>query len=333
VKDDIMRRREVITLLGGAAAAWPLAARAQQPALPVVGFFDTGFADASADRVRAFRRGLSESGYVEGQNVTVEYHWLEGQYDRLPTLMANLVRRRVAVIATPAGNTTALAAKAATATIPIVFGVAADPVKLGLVASLARPGGNATGFNFFNGEVNAKRLGLLHELVPKAARVAVFVNPANATIMETTLQDVQAAARTVALQIQKLNATTIGEIDAAFATLARERPDALFVAPDGFFVTRRVQFATLTTRERIPAAYGQREFVEVGGLMSYGTNIADSFRQVGIYTGSILKGAKPSDLPVVQSTRFEFVINLGTAKALGIEVPPTLLAITDAVIE
>ena len=276
--------------------------------MPVVGFVSGGSADASAGLVAAFRKGLSETGYVEGQNVTVEYHWLEGQYDRLPALMADLVRRRVAVIATPGTTPAAIAAKAATATIPIVFGVAEDPVKLGLVASLARPGGNATGINFFIQEVVAKRLALLHELVPKAVRVAVLLNPANATSAETTLRGVQEAARIIGLQIHVLNASTSREIDAAFATLARERPDALFVAGDAFFTSRRVQFATLAARDRIPAAYGQRDYVEAGGLMSYGTDIADSFRQVGVYTGNILKGAKPADLPVVQSTKFEFVI-------------------------
>jgi putative tryptophan/tyrosine transport system substrate-binding protein len=264
--------------------------------------------------------------------VTVEYHWLEGQYDRLSALLADLVRRRVAVIAT-AGNVSVLAAKAATSTIPIVFGVGEDPVRLGLVASLARPGGNATGINFFLQEVVAKRLRLLHDLVPKALRVAVLVNPANASITEATLRDVQQTATTIGLQIQILNATTIGEIDAAFATLARERPDALFVGPDGFFTSRRMQFATLTARDRIPAAYSNRDPVEAGGLMSYGTDVADSFRQVGVYTGSILKGAKPAELPVLQSTKFELVINLQTARALGIEVPSGVLPIADEVIE
>jgi putative ABC transport system substrate-binding protein len=329
-------RRAFLTTLGGAAGSSllrPLAARAQQPALPVVGFINGASADASASRGAAFRKGLNETGYVEGQNVTVEYHWLEGHYDRVPALLADLVRRQVAVIATPGSNVAALAAKAATATIPIVFSVPEDPVRLGLVASLARPGGNATGINFFNTEAVAKELGLLHDLVPKAVRIAVLVNPANATVAEPTLRAVQEAAPTLGLQIQILNATTIGEIDAAFATLARERPDALFVAGDSFFTSRRGQFATLTARDRIPAAFGARELVEAGGLMSYGTDIADAFRQVGVYTGKILKGAKPADLPVLQSTKFEFVINLQTARALGIEVPPAVLSIADEVIE
>jgi putative ABC transport system substrate-binding protein len=326
-----MRRREFFTFVGG-ATAWPLAARGQQSPLPVIGFIRDGSAGTSARFVAAFRKGLNETDYVEGQNVTVEYHWLEGQYDRLPALVADLVRRRVAVIVTP-GSVPTLAAKAATATIPIVFGVNEDPVQLGLVASLARPGGNATGINFFASEVVAKRLRLLHDLVPKAVRIAVLINPANKQTAESTLRDVQEAAPAIGQQIQILNATTIGEIDAAFATLARERPDALFVAPDAFFLDRRVQLATLTARERIPAAYGLRELVAAGGLMSYGTDIADMFRQVGVYTGSILKGAKPADLPVLQSTKFEFVINLQAARALGIEVPPGVLSIADEVIE
>jgi ABC-type uncharacterized transport system substrate-binding protein len=299
----------------------------------VIGFLDSGSPDTSARFVAAFRKGLNEAGYVEGQNVTVEYHYLEGQYDRLPALLADLVRRRVAVIATPGSTPAAVAAKAATATIPIVFGVGDDPVKLGLVASLARPGGNATGINFFTQEVAAKRLGLLHDLVPKAVRVAALVNPASAAVTESTLREVKEAASRIGLQIQILNATTIGEIDAAFATLARERPDALFVAADAFFGTRRGQFATLTARDRIPATYSQRDYVAAAGLMSYGTDLAEMNRQVGVYTGNILKGAKPADLPVVQSTRFEFVINLQTAGLLGIDVPPQLLAITDEVIE
>ena len=327
-----MRRREFITLLGGAAATWPIAARAQQPALPVIGFIRDGSADASARLAAAFRKGLNETGYVEGQNVTVEYHWLEGQYDRLPALVADLVRRQVAVIATPGGVPTQ-AAKAATATIPIVFGVGDDPVRLGIVASLARPGGNATGINILTSEVAAKRLRLLHELVPKAVRIAVLVNPGNASVAESTVREVEKAAPTMGLQIQILNATTNGEIDAAFVTLARERSDALFVAGDAFFTSRSGQFAILTARDRIPAAYATRDAVEAGGLMSYGPDLTEMFHQVGVYTGNVLKGAKPADLPVLQTTKFEFVINLTTAKALGLTIAPTLLDRADEVIE
>jgi putative ABC transport system substrate-binding protein len=324
-----MQRRAFITLLGRATAAWPLTALAQSSAMPVVGFIRDGSADASARFAAAFRKGLNETGYVEGQNVTVEYHWMEGQYDRLPALVADLVRRQVAVIAAP-GNVPALTAKAATATIPIVFGVGGDPVQYGLVASLARPGGNATGVNFFVHEVAAKRLRLLHDLVPKAVRIAVLLNPENAAVAETTLRDVQEAAPSIGLQIQVLNASTIGEIDAAFATLAREHPDALFVAGDAFFVSQRAQLAALTARHQIPAAYSVRELVAAGGLMSYGSDLADMFHQVGVYTGSILKGAKPAELPVLQSTKFDFVINLKTARALGIEVPSFHLAFLDS---
>src|SRR6266545_2192809 len=295
---DHFRRREFITLLGGAVVAWPFAVRAQQQsAVPVVGFVNAGSLDMSANRPAAFRRGLSETGYVEGQNVTVEYHWFSGQYDRLPALMADLVRRRVAVIATPGGTLAALAAKAATTTIPIVFGVGEDPVKLGLVSSLARPGGNATGINIFLQEITAKRLGLLHELVPKAVRIAVLVNPANTTSAEAVLRDIPEAARALGLQIQVLNASTSREIEAAFATLVRDRADALFVAPDIFFVTRRVQLATLAAHHRIPAAYAGREVVEVGGLMSYATDRADMFRQVGATLPSSVRVSQQSALP------------------------------------
>jgi putative ABC transport system substrate-binding protein len=327
-----MRRREFITGIGSGAVAWPLAVRAQQPALPVVAFVRDGSPEANARYVAAFRKGLNESSYVEGQNVTVEYHWLEGQYDRLPALLADLVRRQVAVIATP-GNVTSVAAKGATAAIPIVFAVGEDPVKLGLVASLARPGGNATGTNFLLVEVTAKRLRLLHELVPKAVRVAVLVNPSNAEVTSATLRDTKEAAATLGLQIHIVNARSIGEIDAAFATFAREPPDALFVGGDAFFVSRAVQLATLTTHYRIPAAYSLRGYVSVGGLMSYGTDLAVAFHQVGVYTGSVLKGAKPADLPVLQSTKFDLVINLQTARVLGIEVPPGIISIADEVIE
>jgi putative ABC transport system substrate-binding protein len=328
-----MKRREFITVLGSVAFAWPLAAGTQQTAMPVVAFVFGGSADAASRYVAAFRKGLNETGYVEGQNVTVEYHLLENQYDRLPALMADLAHRQVAVIATPGNTPAALAAKAATATIPIVFGVPQDPVQLGLVASLARPGSNATGINFFFTEVIAKRLQLLHDLVPKAVRVAVLVNPANAPLAESTLREVKEAAPTIGLQIQIFNATTIGEIDEVFATFSRARPDALFVAPDAFFTDRRGQFATLTARNKIPTAYANRELVEAGGLMSYGTALADTFHQVGVYTGNMLKGARPADLPVLQSTKFEFVINLQTARALGIEVPSGLLSIADEAIE
>jgi putative ABC transport system substrate-binding protein len=327
----MIRRRHFITLLAG-ATAWPLGARAQQSAIPVVGFVNGASADVSADRVRAFRRGLGDSGYIEPQNVAVEYHWLAGQYDRLPALMADLVRRRVAVIAAPVDTPVAIAAKAATATIPIVFGVGDDPVKLGLVASLARPGGNATGINFLNQELDAKRLALLRELVPRALNVAVLVHPANPTA-GTTLGNVREAARAMGVQLHVLNANTSGEIDAAFVTLSRERPDALFVMGDNLFTSRRVQLATLAARDRIPAAYANRETVAAGGLMSYGTDIVDSFHQVGIYTANILKGAKPADLPVMQSIKFDFVINLQTAKLLGMDVPPTLLALATEIIE
>jgi putative ABC transport system substrate-binding protein len=327
-----MRRREFIAGLGS-AASWPIAARAQQPALPVVGFVYLGSADAAADRVRAFRKGLSETGYVEGKNVTVEYHGLEGQFDRLPALMTDLVRRRVAVIATPANTPATIAAKDATATIPIAFGVGEDPVKLGLVASFARPGGNATGINYLSQELDAKRLELLHELVPKAVHIAVLINPANVAVAETTLREVQEGARAIGLQIHVLNASTSGEIDVAFATFAHQRPDALFVAGDSFFNSRRVQLATLATRDRIAVIYANRTYVAAGGLMSYGPDITDLYHQVGAYTGQILKGIKPSDLPVVQSTKLEFVINLQTAKLLGINVPETLLATADEVIQ
>ena len=327
-----MRRRDFIGIVSS-AAAWPLAARAQQPAMPVIGFITLGSSDASAGWAAAFRQGLGESGYAEGQNVTIEYHWLEGRYDVLPTLMADLVRRRVAVIATPVTTAAALAAKAATNTIPIIFGVGEDPVKLGLVASLARPGGNATGINFFLQEIVAKRFEILLQLQPKPGRISVLLNPADPMVAETTLREVQEAARAIALPINILKASTSSEIDAAFAALVSERADALFVASSNYFHSRRVQLAVLAARYRIPVILPQRDFVEAGGLMSYGTNIEDSIRQVGVYAGKILKGAKPADLPVVQSTKFEFVINLKTVKALGLDVPPTLLARADEVIE
>jgi putative ABC transport system substrate-binding protein len=325
-------RRDFITLFGG-AAAWPLVAHAQQPAVPVVGFINAGVANTSAGRVAAFRKGLSEAGYAEGQNVIVEYHWLEGHYERLPALVADLVQRRVAVIATPVSTEAARATKAATATIPIVFGVAEDPVRLGLVVSLARPGGNATGVNVFSSEVDGKRLGLMRELVPKATRFAVLVNPGNVAPTESTSKALKEAARALGVEVLFFNASTPGEIDAAFADFVRERADALHIAGDSFFASRSVQIATLAVRDRIPASYVSREMVEAGLLMSYGTIVVDVFRQAGIYTGAILKGAKPADLPVLQSTKFEFVLNLQTARSLNLDIPPMLLARADEVIE
>ncbi|HET8972354.1 MAG TPA: ABC transporter substrate-binding protein [Pseudolabrys sp.] len=331
-----MRRREFFTLVGGVAAAgaWPSALRAQQSALPIIGFVNTGSAEGLKSRAVAFRKGLSETGFVEGKDVTIEYHWLEGRTDQLPAVMADLVRRKVSVIATPGSVVAALAAKAATTTVPIAFAVPEDPVRLGLVANLGRPGGNATGINTFSQEVTGKRLRLLHDLVPKATRFAVLVNPGNASSSQSTLREVRKAAGAIGVQIQKtLNASTIGEIDGAFDVLARERVDALFVASDAFFNSRGVQFATSTARERIPAAYSDREVVAAGGLMSYGADLADMARQVGIYAGSILKGAKPADLPVLQSAKFKFALNLQTARTLGIDVPAGILSIADDVVE
>jgi ABC-type uncharacterized transport system substrate-binding protein len=328
-----MRRRAFISLLGSAAASWPLAIHAQQPALPVVGLLDPRSPDALADRLRGFRQGLKDAGFVEGQNVAIEYRWAENQMDRLPELAADLVRRQVAVIVTPGGLGSALAAKAATTTIPIVFLVADDPVKLGLVASLARPEGNLTGVNFFSGELTAKRLGLLRELVPAAARVAVLVNPANPVNAETTSREAAMAARAIGLQIQVFNASTSAEINAAFATFERERPHGVFVGLDPFFNSRRVQLVQLATRYAVPASYPARDFAEAGGLMSYGANVTDAWRQAGAYVGRILKGAKSADLPIVQSSKFELVVNTETARMLGLTVPPTLLARADEVIE
>jgi putative tryptophan/tyrosine transport system substrate-binding protein len=326
-----VRRRQFIALLGGAAAAWPLAARAQQPAMPVIGVL--GATSTDTDYLRAFRQGLKDTGYVEGENVAIEYRWAEDQYDRLPALAADLVRRRVAVIATVHGPAVTLAAKAATTTIPIVFTIAEDPVRLGLVASLARPGGNVTGINFVTGELAAKRLELLRELLPRAARVAVLVNPANFTQTETTLRDLEPAARAIGSQIQVFKADTSREIDAAFATFAHERPDALFVSSSAYLTSRRVQLTQLAARHAIPATYPGRQYVEAGGLMSYGSNLADGWRQLGLHTGRVLKGAKPAELPVVQSTKFELVINAQTARMLSLTVPASLLAIADEVIE
>ena len=325
-----MRRREFITLLGGAAATWPLAARAQQPAMPVIGLIGVSQANSGW---RAFAQGLGDAGFVEGKNVVIEYRWAEGRYERFPQLAADLVDRRVTVIATPGNAVAALAAKAATTTIPIVFGIADDPVRRGLVASLARPGGNITGINFLTGELVAKRLALLHELVPSATRVMALLNPADGLRAEAIEKDVEGAARSVGLQIRILSASTSREIDAALATLAGERADALFVSPDSFFNSRRVQLVNLAARYLVPASFAVRDYVEVGGLMSYGTDVSHMYRQVGFYTGRVLKGAKPADLPVEQSTKFELVLNLQTARMLGLDVPPSLLARADEVIE
>jgi putative tryptophan/tyrosine transport system substrate-binding protein len=328
-----MRRRDFIKAIAGTASLWPLAVRAQQPTMPVVALVTLRSAEASVRLADAFRKSLDEAGYVEGQNVTVEYDWLDGRFDRLSSVMADVVRRRVAVIATPGGTYASQAAKAATATIAIVFGVGEDPVRLGLVANLARPGGNATGYNLSVAEVPTKRLELFHALVPKAVRVAMLVNPENVPVAARMLHDVPEAARAIGLQMQILNASTKDEIEAAFDTLVRDRIDALFVAPDTYFISQRDQFVTLTARYRIPAAYSSREEVEAGGLMSYGANSHEMWRQVGVYTGQILKGAKPADLPVIQSTKFALLINLQTAKALGIEVPNSILLLADEVIE
>src|SRR5262245_23415906 len=326
-----MRRREFITLLGG-AAAWPIGANAQQPAMPVIGYLSPTSLPMISERLRGFHQGLKEAGYIVGENVAIEYRWSEGQYDRLPAMAAELVRRQVSVIVTGA-NAAAFAAKAATTTIPIVFLLAEDPVRLGLVASLSRPGGNATGINFVSGELTAKRLELLHELVPAAARVAVLINPADATATEATLRDLEMAVRAIGLKIQVFKATTGQEIHAAFAAIVRERSEAIFLGSDPFFTGRRVQLATLAARNAIPLASQAREIAEAGGLMSYGANIVDGFRQQGIYVGRILKGEKPADLPVMQSSKFELVINAETARILGLTVPPTLLASADEVIE
>jgi putative ABC transport system substrate-binding protein len=327
-----LKRREFITLLGG-VAAWPVVARTQQQALPAIGVLDIRSPDAMAERLRGFRQGLRETGYVEGDNVMIVYRWAENKLDRVPELAAELVRRQVAVMLAGGNTAVVLAAKAATGTIPILFIVPEDPVQLGLVTSLARPGGNLTGINFFNSELVAKQLAFLHEMVPRAVRVALFVNPDNLPTIQATEKDVQPAARAMGLQIQMLRVSTSREIDMAFATFAREPPDALFIGADGFLSSRHVQFVQQAAHHRLPAIYTGREFSEIGGLMSYGTNIADAYRQAGVYAGRILKGAKPADLPVVQSTKFELVINAQTARILGLGVPQTLLVAADEVIE
>ena len=329
---DHLKRRDFITLIGGAAVAWPLAARAQQGAVPVVGFLNSASPATYSHLLGAFRLGLKESGFIEGENVTIEYRWAENEFDRLPALARELVQRQVAVIAATGGIHSAVAAKAATSTIPIVFNIGDDPVRLGLVASVARPGGNVTGVNNFIYELVAKRLALLRELVPSAARVAVLVNPANAQTA-TTLRDVEAAARPAGLQIQIAKAGTAREIDAAFAALARDRVDGLFVPPDPLFISRRIQLVQLAARHALPATYPVRDFAEAGGLMSYGTNTADAWHQTGVYTGRILKGTAPAELPVLQPTKFELVINAQTARMLDLAVPPSLFATADEVIE
>ena len=326
-----MERREFLTLVGGAAVAWPLVARAQQ-LTPAVGFLSAQSPGPAAHIVNGFRRGLAEAGYADGQNVTIEYRFTEGRIDQLAEMATDLVRRRVSVIAAT-GSGIALGAKAATGTIPIVFGVAGDPVKLGLVASINHPGGNATGINFLLVEVGTKRLALLREIVPSAKRIAVLLNPANASNTISTRAELDAAASMLGLQVRYYNASSSGEIDTAFVALVRDRADALFIAPDGFFDSRRVQLSTLAARHALPASSASRNMVEAGGLMSYGTSMTEVHRQLGTYAGRILKGAKPSELPVVQSSKFELVINVQTAKLLDLNVPQTLLAVADEIVE
>jgi putative ABC transport system substrate-binding protein len=327
-----VKRREFITLLGGAAAAWPLAARAQQAALPVIGYLHPGSPEGEENQVAAFRKGLAEIGFVEGRNVTIEFRWAHSKSAALPELVADLVRRRVAVIATPGSSITALAAKAATTTIPIVFSTSDDPVQAGLVASLNQPGGNITGFSSMSGEIIPKRLGLLQELVPSAMRFAVLINPGNPTA-ESTRQDVQTAASNMGREVEVFTAGSPGDIDLAFAALAQKRADALLVSPGPPFAERHIQLAILTAYHRLPAIYGDRQYAESGGLISYGSSTQDQFRQAGIYAGRVLRGEKPADLPVLRASKFDLVINLQTAKTLGLTVPPTLLVTADEVIE
>jgi putative tryptophan/tyrosine transport system substrate-binding protein len=327
-----MRRREFLGALSAAAAPWPVTTRAQQQAKPVIGYLHSGSPGPLAQEVAAFPQGLSEAGYVEGQNVTIEYRWAEGQRDRLPSLASDLVRQQVSVIAAIGGDNTALAAKAATSTIPIVFQIGSDPIRAGLVSSLNRPGGNLTGLNMFVGTVDVKRLQLMHELVPQAKEIAVLISSLVAEA-ETRSKNLYEAARTIGLRLLSVSANSDPELDAAFKTIAERKPDALFVFGSAFFDSKRDQIVTLAARHSVPASYAWREFVAGGGLMSYGTSLTNASRQTGGYTGRILKGEKPADLPVMQPTKFEFVINLGTAKVLGLEVPAQVLALADEVIE
>jgi ABC-type uncharacterized transport system substrate-binding protein len=325
-----MKRREFITLLGGAAAAWPLAARAQQPALPVIGYLHSASPEPYAAMIAAFRQGLAETGHVEGQNVAIEFRWAEGDYDRLPALAGELVRRPIAVLVAGGGDVSARAAKSATGQIPMVFTIGGDPIAYRLVASLGRPEGNVTGVTFFTITLGPKRLELLRELVPKAATIAMLVHPGS---LNPDAGDVQEAARALGQPVRVLNAASIEDIDAAFRSLATEKADALLIVSNPLFTARREQIVTLANHHRIPAIYSLREYAAAGGLMSYGASIKDAYRQSGVYAGRILKGAKPSDLPVLQPTKFELVINLRTSKALGLDVPPMLLSRADEVIE
>jgi putative tryptophan/tyrosine transport system substrate-binding protein len=326
-------RRDFITLLGGAAAAWPIAVRAQQPALPVIGFLNPTTPEALAGPMRGLRQGLKDAGYVEGENLTIEYRWADNQPEQLQAMAADLVRRRVSLIVATGGGQAPLAAKAATTSLPIVFNTADDPVSLGLVASLAQPGGNVTGVSILSTELTAKRLELLHAMVPSAIRIAAFINPGEPAGGDVALRELEPAGGAIGLQTRIVRARTVREIDTAFASFVHERPDALFVAGSSLFLSRRVQLSLLAAFHRVPAIFSLRDLAEVGGLMSYGASLRDAYRQVGVYAGRILKGTRPADLPVVQSSKFELVINQQTARMLGLEVPPTLLARADEVIE
>src|SRR5262245_54024116 len=328
-----MRRREFVSLLGGIVLAWPLGAHAQRPAMPAIGFLASESQDGYAERLRGYRQGLKEAGYVEGENVVIEYGWADGHIDRLPVLAAELVRRRVAVIAALGSANATVAAKVATTTTPIVFLVGEDPVRLGLVASVARPGGNLTGINLFNSELLSKRLELLRMLIPTAARVAVLVNPTDRANTETVARDLDPAARTMGLQLQTFEVSTSREIDAAFASIARARPDALFVTGQTYFNSRRVQLVHSASYYRLPASYGSRSYPDIGGLMSYGADVIDAYRQAGVHTGRILKGAKAADLPVVQPSKFQFVINAQAARMFALTLPPSRIALADEVSE